>query len=141
MSEWFWGFFAYLLSTAKKTCLFVFWENPLICFRFYLSFSNLSSALQKGQEWIVEWWPQEGPLSNPQNEVDNPKKRHRKLLRCSGCKQALYCSQNCQKMDWNVSWFFTISMPYLAYSCSRYSVELGFKVGHSNQSIIWVYRA
>ena len=63
----------------------------------------LSSALQKGQEWIVEWWPQEGPLSNPQNEVDNPKKRHRKLLRCSGCKQALYCSQNCQKMDWNVS--------------------------------------
>ena len=60
-------------------------------------------SLQKGQEWIVEWWPQEGPLSNPQNEVDNPKKRHRKLLRCSGCKQALYCSQNCQKMDWNVS--------------------------------------
>jgi len=57
---------------------------------------------QKGQEWIVEWWPQEGPLSNPQNEVDNPKKRHRKLLRCSGCKQALYCSQNCQKVDWNV---------------------------------------
>ena len=69
----------------------------------YIQPSNLSSALQKGQEWIVEWWPQEGPLSNPQNEVDNPKKRHRKLLRCSGCKQALYCSQNCQKMDWNVS--------------------------------------
>ena len=69
----------------------------------YIQPRDLSSALQKGQEWIVEWWPQEGPLSNPQNEVDNPKKRHRKLLRCSGCKQALYCSQNCQKMDWNVS--------------------------------------
>ena len=29
-------------------------------------------------------------------------------------------------------------MPFLAYSCNRYSVELGFKIGPSNQSTIWV---
>jgi len=57
---------------------------------------------QKGQEWIVEWWPQEGPLSSHYEAESNPQKPKRKLLRCSGCKQALYCSQNCQKLDWNV---------------------------------------
>ena len=61
---------------------------------------------QKGQEWIVEWWPQEGPLSSQYEAETNLQKPKRKLLRCSGCKQALYCSQNCQKLDWNVSPFF-----------------------------------
>ena len=76
---------------------------------------------QKRQEWIVEWWPQEGPLSNPCREVDNPPKIQRKLLRCSGCKQALYCSQNCQKMDWNVSFFsfFFLKDHYVAMYCNN----------------------
>ena len=25
-----------------------------------------------------------------------------KLQKCSGCKQALYCGQDCQKTDWSV---------------------------------------
>ena len=57
----------------------------------------------KGQEWIVEWWPLEGPLAEDYQEIQQTKKR--KLLRCSGCKQAPYCSGNCQKLDWNVSYF------------------------------------
>ena len=47
---------------------------------------------QEGREWEVEWWP-----------IEEQKSQSRKLQRCSGCKQALYCSHNCQRHDWNVS--------------------------------------
>ena len=56
----------------------------------------------KGQEWIVEWWPDEGPLAEKYKNKEVEKKKC-KLLRCSGCHQAPYCSQNCQRKDWNVS--------------------------------------
>ena len=72
---------------------------------------------QKGQEWIVEWWPQEGPLSSHYEAESNPQKPKRKLLRCSGCKQALYCSQNCQKLDWNVSVFLQNSTSKSTFLC------------------------
>ena len=58
----------------------------------------------KGQEWVVEWWPQEGPLAK--DYVPEKVQRKKKLLKCSACKQALYCSLNCQKRDWNVSTYF-----------------------------------
>jgi hypothetical protein len=49
---------------------------------------------------IVEWWPMEGPLAEEKAKETTTVK---KLNRCSGCKTALYCSQNCQRLDWNVS--------------------------------------
>lgn len=48
---------------------------------------------------IVEWWPMEGPLADKYVEESDKKVQ---LQRCSGCRQALYCSQECQKMDWMV---------------------------------------
>lgn len=54
----------------------------------------------KGQEWVVEWWPMEGPLA--ESYENKGQKKLRPLRRCGGCKQALYCSENCQKIDWNV---------------------------------------
>ena len=57
----------------------------------------------KGQEWTVEWWAPalEGP-STPTSSNENITKK-KPLRRCGGCKQALYCSESCQKIDWNVS--------------------------------------
>ena len=59
---------------------------------------------EKGQEWIVEWWPPaalEGPPTPTSNNENKTKQKP--LRRCGGCKQALYCSESCQKIDWNVS--------------------------------------
>ena len=74
----------------------------LICGKSHATEEVRKRALEKdkhGQEWIVEWWPKEAPRSEQET-----KRHHRpKLLRCSLCKQALYCSQNCQRHDWNVS--------------------------------------
>ena len=79
----------------------------LICGRSFRSQPQKKPVIEKdkkGQEWIVEWWPQEGPLANPSEESENKSEEPKaKLFRCSGCKQAPYCSQHCQKIDWNVS--------------------------------------
>ena len=64
-----------------------------------------------GQEWVVEWWPSEGPLASSKEDLlETTNKRKKKLLKCSACKQALYCSLNCQKHDWNVSMFHLCSI-------------------------------
>ena len=68
----------------------------------------------QGQEWVVEWWPSEGPLASASSKEGLLEKNQKsavpkkKLLKCSACKQALYCSLNCQKHDWNVSIFTAI---------------------------------
>ena len=67
--------------------------------------SNRTPVLkdEKGQEWIVEWWAPalvEGPSTLSKANSITKKKP---LRRCGGCKQALYCSESCQKIDWNVS--------------------------------------
>lgn len=78
------------------------YNTCLICGSSYAAQPKKKQAIEKskGQEWVVEWWPMEGPLASSEEHKDEQRKG--KLLRCSGCKQAPYCSHECQKLDWNV---------------------------------------
>lgn len=77
------------------------YNTCLICGSSYAAEPKKKQRIEKskGQEWVVEWWPIEGPLAASQDKIEQ---RKGKLLRCSGCKQAPYCSEECQKLDWNV---------------------------------------
>ena len=78
---------------------------------------------EKGQLWVVEWWPMEGPLAENYKTKENFKKVP--LRRCGGCKQALYCSEKCQKIDWNVSLKFWQKIHFVPnFSSFKIKVEL-----------------
>ena len=78
---------------------------------------------EKGQLWVVEWWPMEGPLAEDYKTKENFKKSP--LRRCGGCKQALYCSEKCQKIDWNVSLKFLQKIHFVPnFSSFKIKVEL-----------------
>ena len=77
---------------------------------------------EKGQLWVVEWWPMEGPLAEDYKTKENFKKIP--LRRCGGCKQALYCSEKCQKIDWNVSLKFLQKIHFVPnFSSFKIKVE------------------